>query len=724
MLHGDPFRAAFVAATTGDDAPPGGDDVRLLADDALGVRDVAAWERLRRLLLVRGTVAAHEAAVLDAIWDDACQSARAVGDLGHGDEEEDDDDDDGDNGDRRRRPPPRRRRRRRPPILTFAAFQRRLMALYAKPGADAIEGALCRLEDGAETLAGTFAAWDVASLNEIQLRELMVAVDRLDVQSARLAADAAARVAHQTQALSLQPVQTLFWDEVGGPARLEEAVLSRAAPTALKYQAEMSAQINRRCRDNRIATIRGVYFAAKNADGSPRPQPLDDPYGHAGRCADGVTCSLALSAASAGRDRVELVSVPRSGASGQAMQQILTSFEVHRQLSLSPRFPQVLGCDDTSDQKFIHYMYDYAHRSAEAPITARELCTNGGPLPPSSPLFRFLVSEILEAFVELDERCTFGLRGRLTAENIIVAEAGTAVRVARLPLGDELSSFSNGQDVALFHARREASLVHAFGDIVAELLLGSPGAAGHAPPTLAAGGRRGRDVGTAPAVYDREACRAGVHACPGEGFTLMLAADASAGYVWDTPVIINDDRSTVSIVRFQGMEPKAAAAAAAGGAGGSAGMTIFSIEFAAVQTGGCTLRLTRKRPWDTSVAQEEALTVHVSVHEAGMDPSYGAVVRACTEGFRERLEGLERRARRQAGAAAGGGGGAGGGGAGLLGPEAEAEAAKRRLREPWQRQPTLRELRRHRLLSCAAAGDTPDVDTLITAFERHVEDVF
>ena len=724
MESNDPIRAAFVAVTgrrqrrprpRGDvaDDPAAAardaetdddDDVRLLADDELAVRDEGEWERLRRLLLVRGTVAAHEAAVLDTIWNDACQSARAVGDLGYGDENDD-----------------LNTRANRRPILTFASFQRRLMALYAKPGADAIEAALCRLEDGAETLAGTFAAWDVDSLNEIQLRELMVAVDRLDVQSSLLAAEAAARVAHQTQALSLQPVQTLFWDEVGGPGRLEEALLARAAPTALKYQAEMSAQINRRCRDNRIATIRGVYFAAKNADGSPRPQPLDDPYGHAGGCADGVTCSLALSAASAGRDRVELISVPRSGASGQAMQQILTSFEVHRQLSLSPRFPQILGCDDTSDQKFIHYMYDYAHRSAEAPITARELCTNGGPLPPSSPLFRFLVSEILEAFVELDERCTFGLRGRLTAENIIVAEAGTAVRVAHLPLGDELSSFSNGQDVALFHARREASLVHSFGDIVAELLLGSPGTAGHAPPTMAAGVRGKGEVGSAPAVYDREACRAGVHACPGEGFTLMLAADASAGYVWDTPVIINDDRSTVSIVRFQGMEPKIAATAATGA---GAGMTTFSIEFAAVQTGGCTLHLTRKRPWDTSVAQEEALTVHVSVHEAGMDPSYGAVVRACTEGFRERLEGLERRARRQAGAATGIGGGESGDGNVSLGPEAQAEAVKRRMREPWQRQPTLRELRRHRLLSCAAAGNTPDVDTLITAFERHVEDVF
>ena len=72
----------------------------------------------------------------------------------------------------------------------------------------------------------------------------------------------------------------------------------------------------------------------------------------------------------------------------------------------------------------------------------------------------------------------------MTSSNIMVAESGTSIRLCRLPLGDELSSFSNGRDVALFHARRESDLVHAFGTIISELLHGPKGIAGHAPPTM------------------------------------------------------------------------------------------------------------------------------------------------------------------------------------------------------------------------------------------------
>ena len=677
----DPIRAAFCHIVsdrrgTGSSYSPRDGGALAFADYDLDVRSEREWKRLTRLLLSRGTVAPHEFPVLEIIWRDACESARAVGDLGPVDADISIDSEEGS------------RARGRNPVLTFSGFQRRLLELYEKPGVQDIESALVNLESSTKTLSGTFASWDVDSLNEIQLRELLLAVDELDLSGEHLLSGAAAREQYQRKALSLQPVQTLFWDVVDGPAQLERAVRARDAPTALKYQAHNSSAINRRCRENKIATIRGIYFAAKNSDGSPRPQPLDDPFGHAAGCGDGVTCSLALSAASAGRDRVELISVPRSGASGRTMVEILRTFEVHRQLSLSPRFPQILGCDDTSDSEWIHFMYDYARG-----ISAHELLCVGGPLAPSSPLFRFIISEVLEAFVELEERCTFALRGRITSHNIIVAEAGTAVRLGHLPLGDELSSFSNGSEVALFQAQREALLVHSFGDIVTELLLGPSSEAGRGPVSKRHGGGDGNDLasrGLKPAtIYEQNACRAGVHVRPGERFTLMLPADTSQGYTWDTPTILNDDRSTVAIVRFQGMDPKTAEGSVAGGGDG---MAMFSIQFVAVQTGSCDITLVRKRPWDTSVSKEEEFVVHVSVHEEGLDPSYAAVVRACTEGFRQKLEMLDR-----------------------------SNTQKNTLREPWQRQPVLRELRRHPLVSCSAARDTPDVDTLITAFERHVD---
>jgi predicted secreted protein len=366
--------------------------------------------------------------------------------------------------------------------------------------------------------------------------------------------------------------------------------------------------------------------------------------------------------------------------------------EVHRQLTLSPRFSQIVGVDDTTDSQSIHYMYDYARG-----ITARELGEIGGALRSSSPLFRFIVSEVLESFIEFEERCTFSLRGKVDCTNIMVAEAGTSIKLCRLPLGDELSSFSNGLDVALFHARRESELVHAFGTIIAELLLGPSGESGHAPPNRGSNDD-GVSNGSGGAIYDQEVARAGVHCTPNEKFTILLESDTSKGYVWDTPVIQNDDRSTVPIISFQGMDPR--------GSGSSSGTTTFAIQFSAVQTGSCTVELTRKRPWDDSISRESAMIIKVAVHERGMDPSYSAVFRACTEGYRDLLESLERES----------------GASSYNDNSKNREITERRvLREPWQRQPTLRELRQHPLLSCSAARDTPEVDQLITAFERHVD---
>ena len=675
----DPIRSSFVDVVKSRTNHHNPD--QSISDYDLAICSEADWEYLKRLLLRRGTVAPHELSVLNTIWDNACESARAVGNLGGIASTQDGTESIGS----------RKHSHAPPAILTFFSFRQRLLQLYKKPKEVDIEKALRSLEDSTETLAGTFETWDVNTLNEIQLRELMGAIDALDLGGAKLVKEAEARVSHQKQALSLQPVQTLLWDIIGGPERLDAALRAKSAPTALKYQAENSTLINKRCREKKIVSIRGIYFASKNPDGSPRPQSLDDPYGHAGGCMEGVTCSMALSAASAGKDRVELVSVPRSGASGRATLEILRAYEVHRQLTLSPRFSQVLGVDDTTDSKSIHYMYDYARG-----ITARELCEIGGPLRSSSPLFQFVVSEVLEAFIEFEERCTFGLQGKMTSSNVMVAEAGTSIRLCRLPLGDELSSFSNGRDVTLFHARRESDLVHAFGTIISELLHGPKGVAGHAPPMKGVGDDLDMDDETPSStttVYDREVVRAGVHAVPGEKFTILLDADTSQGYIWDIPVVLNNDRSTVPIVSYQGMDPRSG--------GGGSSMTTFAIQFCAVQTGSCTLQLVRKRPWDSSTSRQSAMTINVAVHERGMDPSYAAVLRACTEGHREKLEMLEAE--------------------GTKGKRRVVMTARRKLREPWQRQPTLRELRQHPLLSCSSARETPEVDQLITAFERHVD---
>ena len=139
----DPLCAAFV------DVQQSNSSSSIVQDHNLGVHSESEWEHLKRLLLRRGTVAPHEIGVLNTIWSDAVESARAVGHMGEGDSEQS--------------------HRRHPPILTFSTFRQRLLQQYEKPGELEIEKALRALEDSTETLAGTFAAWDVDSLNEIQL---------------------------------------------------------------------------------------------------------------------------------------------------------------------------------------------------------------------------------------------------------------------------------------------------------------------------------------------------------------------------------------------------------------------------------------------------------------------------------------------------------------------------------------------------------------------------
>ena len=257
-MSDDPIRSAFVDVVLSKSSGRRSEESSIMTDNNLTICSDNDWEYLKRLLLRRGTVAPHELPVLNTIWSNARESARAVGGLDSMDYSPDDV---GSSSDIRAAAPP---------ILTFTTFRRRLLELYEKPGENEIEAALCSLEDSTETLAGTFAAWDVDTLNEIQLRELMGAIDELDIGGARLISESRARSAHQKQTLSLQPVQTLFWDLIGGPERYHEAIRARSAPTALKYQAENSTLINKRCRERKITSIRGIYFATKNADGSPR----------------------------------------------------------------------------------------------------------------------------------------------------------------------------------------------------------------------------------------------------------------------------------------------------------------------------------------------------------------------------------------------------------------------------------------------------------------------
>ena len=102
-----------------------------------------------------------------------------------------------------------------------------------------------------------------------------------------------------------------------------------------------------------------------------------------------------------GKMFVEVVTVPRGPLPSTTSHSILNSYAAHRQLSLCNQVPNILGVDDTSSEDEIYYFYSFAPGG----ITAAELLAIGGPLHESQPLFKFITSQILNAFIALDEQC-------------------------------------------------------------------------------------------------------------------------------------------------------------------------------------------------------------------------------------------------------------------------------------------------------------------------------
>ena len=81
-MSDDPIRSAFVNVVSSHSSSRRSEESSTLTDDDLVLRTDSDWEYLKRLLLRRGTVAPHEVPVLDTIWNNARESARAVGGLG------------------------------------------------------------------------------------------------------------------------------------------------------------------------------------------------------------------------------------------------------------------------------------------------------------------------------------------------------------------------------------------------------------------------------------------------------------------------------------------------------------------------------------------------------------------------------------------------------------------------------------------------------------------
>jgi hypothetical protein len=406
---GAPFRSVFLE----------------VVDNGTAVKSAEEWRAFVSTLQRRGLVSKNELVTLDRMWGEIQEASVATGKL----------------------------------ELTFEEFTDRLLRLYIVPRDKIIKKSIESLTNQGKSLSSLFKEWQIETLNEIQMKQLLLSVDALYEQHERVKSEISQHAEHQVSLMKKQHLQTLFWDEVGGVEAADDARAKRAARTSLQYQQKSSGVIDRTCRKRKLRSIRAVRFPA---NASTRK----DVMGHAAGCKDGVTCTLGNTVVDDGKAFVEVITVPRGPLPSKTLTNILNVYSAHRQLSLCQELPNCLGIDDTSSEDEIYYFYS----SSPGGITAAELVAIGGCLKETQPLFRYITGKVLKAFCAIDEMCTFNVSRPLTMQNIIIADVGTQVQIGKIPFADEISPFAKANETKAFHEAREEALVNAFGKILKGLV--------------------------------------------------------------------------------------------------------------------------------------------------------------------------------------------------------------------------------------------------------------
>ena len=170
------------------------------------IRSKHEWRRFVATLQYRGLVSKKELKVLDAMWADITE-AIATGDA----------------------------KRPGAPLLTFPEFTERLLRLYKVPRDKDIQNIIQNLTNQANSLSTLFKEWQIDTLNEVQMRQIMLAVDSLCQRHEQVEAEILQHAEHQRTLMDKQHIQTLFWDEIGGPLKVDEVSYFVAAAVASRH---------------------------------------------------------------------------------------------------------------------------------------------------------------------------------------------------------------------------------------------------------------------------------------------------------------------------------------------------------------------------------------------------------------------------------------------------------------------------------------------------------
>ena len=340
---------------------------------------------------------------------------------------------------------------RRRPRMSFEQFKRLCIAHHHTNRHAAASAAAVSVIEGASHLADLCRRWDVDSLSEMELRGLLgtlrsIATDDID----SLEESERKYCKNQVSSLRYESVEALFWDDPGVLELTEEFELSQAThrgggtgvgigegQTAVDWRKSRMQEVERRA--GRLeSAARAVAFSADAVEaavsslssggsrlGLASGKFLRDTLGHGfghrhgifavvGSLDEAVTSSsssssLSSSSTSTGRSRipVEVVCVPR-GLPSHARRSVEICAHAHRQLALSPRFPNYLGCvthftsgeGGGESERLTCFCYEHARM-----VPLRELLRRGGRLDEcgclvSSSLLSCLIVSVVSHFAD------------------------------------------------------------------------------------------------------------------------------------------------------------------------------------------------------------------------------------------------------------------------------------------------------------------------------------
>eukprot|EP00753_Platysulcus_tardus_P008599 PLAT16127.1.p1 GENE.PLAT16127.1~~PLAT16127.1.p1 ORF type:complete len:565 (+),score=253.28 PLAT16127.1:387-2081(+) len=445
------------------------------------------------------------------------------------------------------------------------------------------------------TLPSVFSSWSLSSMRPSETRRLLSLVSQLQQQyhgTMKLLSVAAEREADLLATAAVRIVQS-------------EASGRQSSPFA--FQRSARAEIEAACH---AARVRALILGDASARGKRRAKAVRDAMGHGTGGRFAVRTGLAFRAD--GEEPIEVVSIPRRGVPFPTLRLLHDCYEGHRQLQLSPRFPNACGRDDRGDGDACSLYYQFLPgRRAVAEL----LHDSGSVLVDSQPLFRHWARQLLCALAELSEQSTRTLLSPLGIHNVFVGDEGRTVQLGRLPFGAQLKESSLPPS---FARRRERCLLRAFADMAAAMLSPSsvPSAAEGASAAAHADGAGGGRGGEAVAEYTARQARHGLRVQQGSQFVLLLDdMDAESGQVWQPPTIMGDKAhgatAAVTLLRPPTTEH---------------GITELSLRARLV--GRAVLLLYQKLPWEAMPARP-TLRVEVTVLPTALSPTVSAILASC-----------------------------------------------------------------------------------------------